>query len=47
MVGNDSFDLSFDDGHPIFTAEQLELFEKCCDNGYDVLIDPDYVAWLR
>ena len=48
--GDDSFDLSFDDGHssaPTFTAEQLELFEKRYDNGYDVLIDPDYVAWLK
>ena len=32
---------------PFFTAEQIEKFETRYSNGYDLLIDNDYVSWLK
>ena len=32
---------------PNFTVEQILLFKKRFENGYDLYVDPDYVAWLR
>ena len=30
-----------------FSSEELELFEKRFENGYDIFIDERYVAWLQ
>ena len=30
-----------------FTDEQLELFEKCLEEEYDLFVDADYVRWLE
>lgn len=32
---------------PMFTAEQIEKFEKRIENGYDVFSDATFVSWLK
>ena len=29
-----------------FSPEQVALFNLRYENGYDLLVDPDYVSWL-
>ncbi len=32
---------------PTFTDEQVDLFQRRYENGYDLCIDKDYVAWVN
>ena len=34
-------------GSPIFSSEQVVLYEKRYEEKYDLLDDPGYVAWLK
>ena len=37
---------NLDNGGANFSPEQIALFTLHYENGYDLLIDPDYVSWL-
>ena len=32
---------------PVFSDEQLDLFQERYDNGYDLCLDKDYVTWIN
>ena len=34
-------------GSPLFSSEQVALYEKRCEEKYDLLDDPGYVTWLK
>ena len=46
-VENDVDDTFVDDANDSFTPEQEELFRKRYQEGYNLLIDPDYIRWIR
>ena len=48
LINDDNgVDTSGDYANDSFTSEQEELFRKWYWEEYDLLIDPDYIRWIR